>query len=582
MTRPLRQLPRSLARWVLSSVASALLTSFAVGQTASDVRVEAVLEENQIAVGITTYLQVVVQGGQPESVPNSIPADGLTIGDPSRPPASNYAHFSVNGVVTVQAKYLYEVTGQRPGTYTIPPLRLRVRGQEYQSNPVTLEVVKLSGSADSFNSSQPFFLTFKAAKTEAYVGELVPVELGLYVRGTNSIARPGRPEFANAEKFVIKPFPTTYRLNPEQIDGIPFSNVRFPTQIAALSPGTHVLGPATVETEIAAPGSGLFPRSLMRFSESRAVTSNDLTFLVKPLPAEGRPPSFQGAVGSFELEVDAQPRELRVGDPLSVDIQIRGTGNFDSLTPPSVPESPGWRTYPITRVQAQGGEETQSLSFAQVVIPMETHDALPSLELSFFDPESETYQTIRTPPIPLRMIPDPLAGARAASATLGQIGFQGEQLDDILFNHPGPPTWLPLTGSLVSRPSFWGWQLLPFSLSLGLVGHWGWNRWRSWKAEQARRFAHTLERVRAASHDAHTRAEFYELALDYYERWKAKNRSWPTALSPKAKATLEQMLQAGNNVLYAGSAAGAERMPHQEKQEVLSALGELESLAPMA
>jgi hypothetical protein len=554
----------------------------ATAQTSPEIRVEAVLEENQIAVGITTYLQVIVQGGQPESVPNSIPAEGLTIGDPSRPPASNYAHFSVNGVVTVQAKYLYEVTGQRPGTFTIPPLRLRVRGQEHQSNPVTLEVVKLAGSGEQFNSSQPFFLTFKAAKTEAYVGELVPVELGLYVRGTNSIARPGRPEFANADKFVIKPFPTTYRLNPEQIDGIPFSNVRFPTQIAALSPGKHVLGPATVETEITPPGGGLFPRSLMRFSESRAVTSNDLTFLVKPLPPEGRPASFQGAVGSFELEVDAHPRELRVGDPLSVDIRIHGTGNFDSLTPPSVPEAPGWRTYPVTRVQPQGGEETQTLTFAQVVMPLEEHDALPSLELSFFDPAAEAYRTLRTPPIPLRMMPDPLAATRSASAALGQLGIQGEQLDDILFNHPGPPAWRPLTGSLVSRPSFWGWQLLPLSLSLGLVGHWGWNRWRAWKQEQARRFALTLDRVRAAAPHAHTRAEFYELALDYFERWKAKNRALPEGLSPKAREILDRMLQAGNSVLYAGSETASERIPPQEKHEVLSALGELETLSPMA
>ena len=576
MTVTLRLLARAIA------TATALLAcTGAWAQSAEEITVEAVLEETQVAVGVTTYLQLIVQGGQPEVVPNQIPAEGLTIGEAERPPASNYYHPSVNGVVMVQAKYLYPVVATSPGTYTIAPIKLRIRGREYASNPVTIEIVKLSGSRQQFNSSQPYFLTFQATKTEAYVNELIPVELGLYVRGNNSIARPGRPKFNNSGKFVVKPFPTSYRLNPEQIDGIPFSNVRFPTQIAALAPGTHLLGPASVETEIAKSGNDAFPR-LMRGSEPRTISSNDLSFTIKPLPTEGRPASFLGAVGSFELEVEATPRELRAGDPLSVEIRVHGNGNFDSLTPPQVPETAGWRTYPVTEIDLPEGNDSQSVTFAQVIIPLEKHDALPPIGLTFFDPAKETYVTLQAPPVPLRIIPDPAASAAAGQVLLSQIGIQGEQLDDILFIHTGNPSWRPVTGSLVSRPSFWAWQLLPISALCGIVGGWGWRRWTEWQEARRLLFEVTLEKVKARAHESLSRPEFYALVLDYFERWRVHHPQLPATLSPRSRESIERMIQAGNSLLYAGDSGNPAAASQKEKQEVLSALAELESLAPIA
>jgi hypothetical protein len=572
----------TLLRFFSASVAGFLLLLGETSWAQNEVSAEAVLEETQVAVGITTYLQLVVQGGQPEEVPNEIKAPGLTIGDPSRPPASNYAHSTLNGVLTVQSKYLYPVVGNTAGTFSIPAINLRIRGKEVSTAPLSIEIVKLSGSRPQFNSSQPYFLTFQASKTEAYVNELIPIELGLYVRGNNSIARPGRPKFEKSGKFVIKPFPTTYRLNPEQIDGIPFSNVRFPTQVAALSPGTHVLGPASVETDIAKPGNGLFPKAMMRLSETRTISSNELSFTIKPLPENGRPASFQGAVGSFELEVTAKPLQLRAGDPLSIDIHVRGNGNFDSLNPPHLPETDGWRVYPVTKVENPDGTDSQTITYGQVVIPLRKQPSVPSLELAFFDPVKEEYVTLRSPAIPLNIIPDPAADPSSGGAVLNQIGFQGEELNDILFIHTSTPSWRPLASSLLTQPSFWAWQLIPFSALAGLAGGWAWRGWQIWQAEQRRRFERTLEKVRARSSQPLSRAQFYEIVLDYFERWRVKHPQLPANLSARSRESLDQMLQAGNSLLYAGATDSTGPASNQEKQEILSALAELESLAPIA
>jgi hypothetical protein len=165
---------------------------------------------------------------------------------------------------------------------------------------------------------------------------------------------------------------------------------------------------------------------------------------------------------------------------------------------------------------------------------------------------------------------------------LGQFGLQEEQLDDILFIHTRSPAWRPVHGSLLTQPAFWAWQLLPFLALAGLAGGWSWHRYQLWKAEQRRRFEVTLDRVKAQSQHPITRGEFYELVLEYFERWRVKHPQLPHSLSKRSQEAIDRMLQAGNSLLYAGSATASDPAKSQEKQEVLSALAELEALAPIA
>jgi hypothetical protein len=135
---------------------------------------------------------------------------------------------------------------------------------------------------------------------------------------------------------------------------------------------------------------------------------------------------------------------------------------------------------------------------------------------------------------------------------------------------------------LVSRPSFWAWQLLPISALFGIAGGWGWRRWEEWKHARRQRFEVTLEKVKARSHEPLSRAEFYELVLEFYERWKVHHRELPAALSQRSRESLDRMVQSGNSLLYAGDSGNPVPAAHKEKQEVLSALAELEALAPIA
>ena len=218
------------------------------------VRVRASLEEKQIAVGVQTYFIIRVEGGQPETIPREIEVPGLVIRESFRNPRMT----TINGVLHTEVLLGYAVVGNAPGTYEIPGQTFVIKGVPYTTEPQTLEIVEMAGN-EQLSAERPYFMTFKAAKTEAYVNELIPIDLNLYVRGSGTIGSAGRPKFENGEKFVIKPFPHQYHVELKQIDGIPFTTVRFPTRIAALSAGNHKLGPASTEANVTRPMNTLFP-----------------------------------------------------------------------------------------------------------------------------------------------------------------------------------------------------------------------------------------------------------------------------------------------------------------------------------
>ncbi|MEM1296879.1 MAG: BatD family protein, partial [Verrucomicrobiota bacterium] len=308
----------TFTKWLLGGIATVLLWVPLHAQQ-QQVRVRASLEEKQIAKGVYTYLTVLIEGGQPENIPEVIQVDGLEIVRKVYSPRMT----SINGVLKTEVTVMYGVVGRTPGKYEIPSLSFVINGIPHLTEAQSLEIVEMAGDQE-LSAERPYFLTFKAAKTEAYVNELVPIELHLFVRGSGTIGSAGRPKFENGEKFVIKPFPHQYHVELKQIDGIPFTSVRFPTRIAALSAGSHKLGPASTEANVTRPMNTLFPRNFLQFSEPRTITSQELDFTIKPLPEVGRPASFQNTVGRFEMKVEASPTDLRVGDPIFIDIQVKG------------------------------------------------------------------------------------------------------------------------------------------------------------------------------------------------------------------------------------------------------------------
>jgi len=540
------------------------------------ISVRSILEEEQIEPGVTTVLQIRIEGAEPEKIPESLSVNGLDIklsGVERRPPRE------VNGQMEYVIVAIYAVTGTKIGKFVIPAVDFRFRGEDHSTQSVTLEVIRMSGQLVRISADQAEALALQSAKLEMYVNELVPIEMKVYVRGVNTLGNTTRPEVAGAGNFLIKGFPTEYRRQVEEVDGIPYTTARLPTAVSALSPGDHVLGPAELEAKIGIPATTL-PNS-PTFPQSKRITSNRLHFKVKPLPAKGKPASFQGAVGRFELQVTATPQKLQVGDPVSIRMQVSGSGNFDSLNSPVLTEQPGWKIYPPTRVESQGlGDSQQMVYYNQVIIPLEDHEELPPIELSYFDAAAEKYVTQNAPAIKLEITPDPALAQRAAIGSLAQVGIASEQLDDILFIHNDAPRWVAANSALVERPGFWLIQLIPALLLVGLLIYETLRNVKDYLASKKAGDELSLSAVRARiSGERLSRSAFYRLFLEFCDRWRLEHAGNAARLSGDSRSFVEQICQAGNALLYSGAADVDQPVSAAERKSALKALDEIEALS---
>jgi hypothetical protein len=230
------------------------------------------------------------------------------------------------------------------------------------------------------------------------------------------------------------------------------------------------VGPVTGNIVVVLPSSNRggdpFLRQFFNTGEQRPVTLATDTLNVEslPLPAEGAPPNFNGAVGDYTMKVTAGPTNVAVGDPITVRVQISGHGALDALT---LPDQPAWRdfkAYPPTQnlktTDQLGIEGTKT--FEQIVTPQNTdvHE-LPAFSFSFFDPGAKTYRTLMQPPVQLAVHSGGMTPAPVIAATKTANSQNPTPPQDILpikeqfgaFTPAGPP--------LLTRPVFLTMQSVP-------------------------------------------------------------------------------------------------------------------------
>jgi hypothetical protein len=190
------------------------------------------------------------------------------------------------------------------------------------------------------------------------------------------------------------------------ISNVVYDIRRFQTRTRAMSSGVFEFKPL-VSVQVALPNQSSrspfgdpFFSSMFRRTETRPVDLpiEKTTLTAKPLPAEGRPTGFNGAVGQFDFHVTARPLTVHPGDPITLKITISGDGNFDRITPPALPDGTVFRLFG----DAVRTQQEDLVQFEQVISPR-TADAkeIPALPFSFFDTQSGSYRTVTSRPIPI-------------------------------------------------------------------------------------------------------------------------------------------------------------------------------------
>jgi len=422
-----------------------LFLSMGVSLRAEEISVTAGLSRSEVNSGDMAELQIKVSGAQRADVPQQIPVEGLNV----RLTGQSTQVQMVNFKVTSSVVYSYIVMPLRTGHFTIPSVTVSADGGKFRTQSLPFSVRDSSGPSSSggvgatspsmqpqnsgvpgmVGSSRPrpapsrpdlekvAFGEIDCSKKTVYAGEMVPVEIRYYFDARYSAQVRGRVDFGG-EGVLLERFPDP-KEGREERNGILYNVLTFRSLLSGVKPGLVDLKPAKLDCEIQLPGElppgfddPVFQQLLggqARFGQTRevAVKTAPLHLEVLPLPKEGRPPAFTGAVGQFDIDMIVSNPHPAPGDPVTLNVKIGGKGNFKGMGPPVLTGIDDWRTYPPTDKFDSSDElaYTGVKSFDFTLIAQKAAHFSPGAEFSYFDPQSGKYQTLTVKPLPLEATP---------------------------------------------------------------------------------------------------------------------------------------------------------------------------------
>jgi hypothetical protein len=334
----------------------------------------------------------------------------------------------INGSMTSSLSNSYMVQAQKPGIYTIPPIKVNAGGETASTRPMSFEVTGTakgsttnSGGAERSPEEVAYIRIPEFA--DHYPGEIVPIRINAYFNQKYRSDINSLPTL-RGDGVVMPQLREKPTQTQEIINGVPYHVLSWDTTLAGIKAGKHPLT-FSMEASILIPqkrrqvtpfGGDLFDDSVFNdpffdsvFSGAQRkaidIFSPESVFNVIPLPTTDQPKDFNGAIGDFTLKVVANRRDLEVGEPLKLSVEISGSGNFDRVEAPSFPDSPDWKTYtPTGAFTSQGNSYTGVKVFDQAIVAKnETVHEIPGLSFSYFDPVNKEYITKTSAPISIKL-----------------------------------------------------------------------------------------------------------------------------------------------------------------------------------
>ncbi len=305
----------------------------------------------------------------------------------------------INGAQTTTISI--EIKAQRPGTYTLGPYHLDLNNRREEFPALTLKV----NPAKVFEEPESdVFVTLESSVTSVLVQQ--PVELRLTFFSVNSIENLQIQDFA-PDGFEIGEWMEVSG-REQTLNGKRYRVKRYLNRLTPLQPGTLTLAPSFM-VQIAEPGAmqqtifGL--RREMNLRNLR-IRPQPLIIDVKSPPLDGRPSEFTGHIGRFHLSATAAPQRVKVGDPVTLRIQLSGSGGIRQALPPSYAENDDFKVYAPRLVEEDIQRDGLSgrKIFEQVLIPKHANiSEIPALSFAFFDPERNAYDLRSVGPFPLEV-----------------------------------------------------------------------------------------------------------------------------------------------------------------------------------
>jgi hypothetical protein len=323
-------------------------------------------------------------------------------------PSQSISNSWINGKRTYSKTYTYFLAPKKRGSTNIGQASIEVKGVIYKTSPIEINVtaavdVPKDPNDPEYLASESIDLVAEISKTDPYLNEAISVVYKLYIaentgiRTWNEIDKPRYNDFwsQNIDVKELKVQEGLYKGENYRFVVLK-KTVLFPQKTGELS-----LEPLTLDISVEVPSNrrDIFGRRATT-TVNRTVTAGNRNIEVKPLPKQGRPENFSGAVGEFDFEVESSKKTLTASEAFNLKLEVSGKGNLMlfELPEPILPSS--LEIYDPEHSEdiktSLNGTKGRILDNYTIVTNESGQYPIPPISFSFFNPKTKRYETINS------------------------------------------------------------------------------------------------------------------------------------------------------------------------------------------
>jgi hypothetical protein len=403
----------------------------------AQVRMTVQVDEQRVTIGDYVHVQYTIEHARKLTRFLPPPFQGFSV---VQGPDYTNGWTLVNGEMKEYVAISFILQPKRKGRWIIPAATATADGKTLRSGSISIEVTDQSSGFNQGGDIAPgdqqlnemilrkgetvqekvrknLFVKLDVSRRSVYVGEPVVATYKLYTRLNSESRVVRRPSFAGFSVFDMEEpesdLPLTEKLNGREYNVYLLRMV----QLYPLQAGTYELESMQVDNTVrfikesaardentlngilrALGQQSLDPDAWVR--EMVTLENAPVTITVRPLPEEGQPENFSGAVGQFRLSATPSSGTLVQGNAYRLDVLLEGSGNLPVIGPPSLGWSAAWENFEpeITEstrkeISPISGKKIYSIPFTP---RLTGRQYLPAVTLSYFDPKAGKYAVLRT------------------------------------------------------------------------------------------------------------------------------------------------------------------------------------------
>ncbi|PYE83463.1 oxygen tolerance protein BatD [Winogradskyella epiphytica] len=337
-------------------------------------------------------------------------------------PNTSVSNSWINGKRSYTKTYSYFLAPQKRGKFTIKQAIIEIDGESYKTFPITITVTEAVNAPNgngtvSDVAADKVHLVAEVSNSNPYLNEAITVVYKLYVARDIGVSNNWRekdiPRYNDFWSQNIEMQNLTIESGEYKGEDYRYvvlrKTVLYPQKSGALKIEPLVLD---VTVEVPINRTDIFGRRLTT-NVPKVVTAGTRTINVKPLPEQGQPSDFKGAVGDFSFNVTTSKTELNATESLQAKIEVSGRGNLKLFELPKLTAPSSLEVYEPEHeenVRTNLGGMQGRISDTYTIVPQyKGKYPIPTISFSYFDLKTESYKRISSEDIVIDVLEGPTA-----------------------------------------------------------------------------------------------------------------------------------------------------------------------------